>query len=137
MIATGYVDQLRQPRIKLTVKGIRKSFQIDPVIDTGFSGELSLPVAIAIPLGLELKGEAHVELADGSVTKELIFRGTVICEGRSKRIDILLTESTDALLGSALLQGHTLTIGYANHTVTIAPESVSASNKPQKPTQHK
>jgi predicted aspartyl protease len=66
---TGYVDQLQQPRVKLTVKGNRKSIRITPVVDTGFSGHLSLPVAIAISLGLELNGQVPVELADGSIKK--------------------------------------------------------------------
>ncbi|MDZ7290190.1 MAG: hypothetical protein ONB44_23925 [candidate division KSB1 bacterium] len=132
MSATGYVDRLRQPRIKLTVKGNRKSININPVIDTGFNGYLSLPVAIAIPLGLELKGEVPVELADGSMKKELTFRGSVVWQGLEYDIDIFLTESVDALLGSGLLQGQRLTIGYANRSVTIEPDAVPNFNKRKK-----
>jgi clan AA aspartic protease len=132
MINTGSVDRLRQPRIKLTVKGNRKSININPAIDTGFNGYLSLPVAIAIPLGLELKGEVPVELADGSLKKELTFRGAVNWQGLEYDIDIFLTESVDALLGSGLLQGLKLTIGYANRFVTIEQDIVPKSNKQKK-----
>lgn len=38
MSLTGYVDKLRQPRTKLTVKGNRKAIVVEPVIDTGFDG---------------------------------------------------------------------------------------------------
>jgi clan AA aspartic protease len=132
MSTTGYVDRLRQPRIKLTVIGSRKSITIDPVIDTGFGGHLSLPVVIAIPLGLELKGEVGVEFADGSTKKELIFQGSVIWQGQEHRVDIFLTESATALIGSGLLQGQKLAIDYAKRSVTIEPTAVPKTGKPKK-----
>jgi clan AA aspartic protease len=132
MGVTGYVDELRQPRIKLTVKGNRKAIVVKPVIDTGFDGYLSLPVSIAIPLGLELKGRVPVEFADGSMKKELTFQGTVFWQDHEYPIDIFLTESKDALVGSGLLQGLKLTIGYANHFVTIEPDIIPDSGKRKK-----
>ncbi len=132
MGAAGHVDELRQPRIKLTVKGNRKAISIKPVIDTGFDGYLSLPVAIAISLGLELNGQVSVEFADGSKKRELTFLGTVIWQDREYDIDIFLTESEDALIGSSLLQGLKLIIGYANHFVTIEPDIVTKRGKSKK-----
>jgi clan AA aspartic protease len=132
MRLTGYVDELRQPRIKLTVKGNRKAIGIEPVVDTGFDGYLSLPVAVAIPLGLELKGRVPVEFADGSTKNELTFRGKVAWQGREYPIEIFLTESKEALVGSGLLQGQKLTIGYASRSVFIGPDHISDSSKRQK-----
>jgi len=132
MNVTGYVDELRQPRIELTVKGNRKAIGIEPVVDTGFDGYLSLPVAVAIPLGLELKGRVPVELADGSMKNELTFRGTVIWRGHEYQIEIFLTESKEALVGSGLMQGQELTISYGKRSVTIEPDIIPASNKRKK-----
>jgi predicted aspartyl protease len=70
---TGYFDKFLHPRVRLIVRGLRKSLRIDPVIDTGFDGYLCLPVKMAIQLGLELSGESIVELADGSKKHELSF----------------------------------------------------------------
>jgi clan AA aspartic protease len=137
MYVTGYVDELRQPRIKLTVKGNRKAIGIEPIVDTGFDGYLSLPVAVAIPLGLELKGRVPVELADGSMKNELTFRGTVVWQGHEYQIEIFLTESKNALIGSGLMQGQKLAIDYANYTVTIERPVVRKPAKPQKRTSRK
>jgi len=62
----GYFDKFSHPRVRLIVKGLRKSLRNDPVVDRGFDGDLCLPVKMAIQLGLELFGESIVELADGS-----------------------------------------------------------------------
>jgi len=128
----GYVDKFRQPRVELTVKGNRTSLRVAPVVDTGFDGHLCLPVATAIPLGLELNGQVPVELADGSKKRELTFQGTAIWQGREFDIDIFLTESADALLGSSMMQGQKLTIAYANHFVTIEPDIVTKPGKSKK-----
>jgi hypothetical protein len=93
---------------------------------------LSLPIALAIPLGLELNGQVTIELADGSMKNELTFQGTVIWQGQEFDIDIFLTESADALIGSGLLQGQKLIIGYANHSVTIEPDIIPDSGKRKK-----
>jgi clan AA aspartic protease len=132
MNVTGYVNELRQPRIKLTVKGNRKAIGVEPIVDTGFDGYLSLPVAVAIHLGLELKGRVPVEFADGSMKNELTFQGTVVLQGHEYQIEIFLTESKDALLGSGMRQGQKLDIDYANRVVTIESAVVSKLVKPKK-----
>jgi hypothetical protein len=43
-----------------------------------------------------------------------------------------LSESVDALLGSALMQGQKLAIDYANYTVTIERPAVPKPGKRQK-----
>jgi len=128
----GYVDELRQPRTKLTVKGNRKTIVVEPVIDTGFDGYLSLPVSIAIPLGLELKGQVPVEFADGSMKNELTFQGMVFWQEHECPIDIFLTESKEALVGSGLMQGQELTISYGKHSVTIEPDIIPDPGKRKK-----
>ena len=132
MRLTGYVDELRQPRTKLTVKGNRKTIVVEPVIDTGFDGYLSLPVSIAIPLGLELKGQVPVEFADGSMKNELTFQGAVFWQEHECPIDIFLTESKEALVGSGLMQGQELTISYGKRSVTIEPDIIPDSGKRKK-----
>lgn len=87
---------------------------------------------IAIPLGLELKGRVPVDYADGSMKNELTFQGTVFWQEHEHPIDIFLTESKDALVGSGLMQGQKLAIDYANRTVTIESAVVSKLVKPKK-----
>ncbi len=125
MLIKGYFDKAEQPRVKLKVNGLRKSIDINPVIDTGFNDELCLPITAAIPLGLELAGRMLIELADGSSKSELFFRGWATWQGRTKPVRIFLTESSDALLGSRMMQGQSLNIDYANHIIAISEKAVA------------
>jgi len=90
------------------VKGLRSEIHTDAIIDTGFTGDLSLPLHLGIQLGLELQGAEYFELADGSVKRELIFKGIAILEEKELPISICLTESEDALLGVGLLKNQKL-----------------------------
>lgn len=53
---TGYVDKYLQPKIKIQVNGLLKGLQLDAIIDTGFNGDLCLPIGVAIQVGLILCG---------------------------------------------------------------------------------
>lgn len=129
MNVIGYFDKTGQPRVSLTVKGLRRSFRIDPVVDSGFDGQLCLPNELAIQLGLELKGKTYVELADGSRKFELSFQGSVIWQGREQVAKIFLTDSEDALLGSDLMQGQKLCIDYTNREVALSPSPKKKSKR--------
>jgi clan AA aspartic protease len=128
----GYFDKFVHPRVRLIVKGLRKSLRNDPVVDTGFDGDLCLPVKVAIQLGLELSGETIVELADGSKKQELSFLGSVFWQGQERLVKIFLTNSEDPLVGSGLMQGQKLAIDYANRTVIIETVAVSKPDKSKK-----
>ncbi len=129
MLIKGYFDKAEQPRVKLRIKGLRQAIEINPVVDTGFTGHLCLPIPTAIPLGLELVGRVVIELADGSLKSELIFRGWATWQGRTRPVRIFLTDSSDALLGSRMMQGQNLNIDYADHLVTIAEKAVAKKSR--------
>ncbi|MBI1924867.1 clan AA aspartic protease [Candidatus Poribacteria bacterium] len=99
--------------------GNRGETTIDALIDTGFDGALCVPIPIAIPLGLELYGDHTYELADGTIKQELTYRAIVHLGEETCRIEVILTESEDALLGSELLEGYVLEIDYGNRTIEI------------------
>jgi len=122
---TGFIDALGQPKIRLTVLGLRGQVDIEPVIDTGFDGDLCLPIPIAISLGLELHGCQTVELADGSRRRELVFIGTVLFDGENRPVEISITEAEDALVGTGLLATHKLDIGFLGKTVRLTDERQS------------
>jgi clan AA aspartic protease len=106
--------------------GLRGAQTVTAVVDTGFDGELCLPIEIAVGLGLELVGTEFVEYADGRIERELLFRGSVQFLGETKTIRIALTESEDALLGMALLKGRTLLIDCDTGGVRIERKPASA-----------
>jgi len=115
----GIIDELLQPKCKITIKGFRKSISVDTFIDIGFSGDLCLPIPIAIQLGLELRGDDYFELADGSMKHELLFKGEAIWDNKAIPVEISLTESSDALLGVRLLKDKKITIDFPTKVVSI------------------
>jgi clan AA aspartic protease len=94
----GYIDEYRHPKVVAMVNGVA----IDAVVDTGFDGDLCLPIEVAIQLGLNLCDTIEVELADGTRKRELVFTGEVKLGDKTKKVGIMLTESEEGLLGTQM-----------------------------------
>ena len=94
----GYIDKYRHPKVVVLVNGVA----IDAVVDTGFDGDLCLPIGVAIQLGLNLCDTIWVELADGTRKRELVFTGEVKLGDNTKKVGIMLTESEEGLLGTQM-----------------------------------
>lgn len=115
----GFFDNLGHPRVGISIYGCRTRMDVEALIDTGFDGFLCLPVSSAIALGLELQGEITVELADGTLRRELLFRvGVALGKRRVKGVTIL-TQAEDTLIGGSFLTRYALHIDYRKKTVTI------------------
>ena len=88
------------------------------------------PVPLAIEIGLELYGAQQTELADGSIKSELVFLGQAGFVGRpSQEVEILLTESDDALLGVEFLLDWRLEIDFSQRVVQIHPKARKRKKK--------
>ncbi|MDI6791471.1 MAG: hypothetical protein QME81_01195 [bacterium] len=73
----GIVDNYGRAMLEVAVSGIRREIAMLAVIDTGFEGDICLPVDMAIQLGLELWGREEIQLADGSIRKEIAMLAVV------------------------------------------------------------
>jgi clan AA aspartic protease len=82
---------------------------IDTVIDTGFSGFLSLPSSIITALDLPWSASDIVTLGDGSETLFDLYTANVIWDGQYREIYIAESEM-EPLLGMALLYGYRLQV---------------------------
>jgi clan AA aspartic protease len=107
------------PSFNLEIIGSRARMPITAIVDTGFDGAVCLPTPLAVRLGLELIGQTEVELADGTTKSELVFAGSVHLLGRTREASVYLTNSEDALLGTALLTDCRLTIDFPMDTVRL------------------
>jgi clan AA aspartic protease len=116
-----YFDEFGQPRVEIEVRGSQARVQVEALLDTGFDGELSLPVGIAIQLGLELRDVVAVELADGTIRDELVFRGHLIAEGREVEISLLLTHGQEPLMGTGLLRDRRVVLDFGRGEAEISP----------------
>jgi clan AA aspartic protease len=120
----GSVNSRREAIIQFIVLGKNHQRQaIKAVIDTGYTGFLTLPSAIITTLGLTWYMQEEGILGDGSLCMFNVFEATVIWDGQIKSIEINESE-TDPLVGMGLLDGYELNIqGFAGGLVTIKPLS--------------
>ncbi len=121
------------PLANLKVIGARQSVELQAIVDTGFDGHLCLPIRLAVQLGLELVGELVVELADGSRRNELLFAARVRLFDSDHEIDLMLTDSEDALIGTRLLNHYRASIEFPGGRVTVLGESKTKRNPKRKP----
>jgi clan AA aspartic protease len=106
----GVVNLRREAMLPVVVGNVNKQQQvIDTVIDTGFSGFLSLPLAIITALDLPWSASDIVTLGDGSETVFDLYIANVIWDGQYREIYIAESE-TEPLLGMALLYGYRLQV---------------------------
>ncbi len=116
----GRMDENGQVWLTLTVRGMREEAQIEAMVDTGFTWALSLPISIAVPLGLELVDFRPAELADGTVKHFFAFAVTVIIDKELPTV-CLITETGTPLTSPLLLQslGATLSIRFIDSSVSL------------------
>lgn len=88
---TGSLDSAGSPRLKIILRGVWQGVEqeLDAIVDTGFTGFLSMPMVDAFPLGLVLYGTTTTILADGSTSYKLMAVGTA-CVGTESKVGIVL-----------------------------------------------
>ncbi len=116
----GYVNSRREAIIQLAVLGERDQRQgVKAIIDTGYTGFLTLPSAVIATLELTWFMQEEGFLGDGSLCMFNVFEALVIWDGQVKPIEINESE-TDPLVGMGLLEGYELNIqGCSGGVVTI------------------
>ena len=94
---------------------------VDVLLDTGFDGQLKLTAAIIQELELVRSGYRYGELADGTTTRFMSYRATVIWDGQPRVVQVIEADS-EPLLGMELLQGSHVTLDVLDGgLVTIEP----------------
>lgn len=114
-----FFDARKHPKIKVTVVGVRKSSSLEAILDTGFDGYLSLPINIAVTLGIELIAIVPVEYADGRRSQELVFSVRVDLDGTEEMVPATLTAGSEALAGTALLAKYELRVNFPRKRITL------------------
>lgn len=106
----GRVNANGEATINLILYGYAGEEQtVEAIIDTGFTGYLSLPAALIDRLGLSWLGRAQALLADGSLHVFDMYIGTVMWNGQHRTIEVDEAD-TDPLAGMGLLRGHSLRV---------------------------
>lgn len=102
----GVVDQNCEATVRLVVGNADTERQVvDAIIDTGFTGFLTLPHSVLSTLNLKPYSREEGTLADGSEVIFDVYSGFVIWDGAFRRIDINASDATP-LVGMSLLYGY-------------------------------
>jgi clan AA aspartic protease len=94
---------------------------VEFVVDTGFTGFLTLPPAMVPALNLSFLRRVPANLADGSTIFLSVYSVTIVWDGAPRDVEVLAT-GRQPLLGTLLLDGYKLTADFEDGgTVTIDP----------------
>ena len=110
----GVVNSAYEAVIPLSLRGpAGQAQEVEAVIDTGFTGFVTLPPSLVAELGLVFMGTSEATLADGSEMSFDAYDVTVLWEGQPR--DVLIDEAdTTPLVGMLLLDRHNLNIDVEN-----------------------
>ena len=106
----GVVNAAYEPVVTLSVQGpAGQSQEIEAVIDTGFTGFLTVTPAMVTELGLRYRSRGWATLADGSEVPFDIYDVIVLWDGQPVYIEADAADATP-LVGMRLLDRHNLHI---------------------------
>jgi clan AA aspartic protease len=116
----GNVNEQREAIVQLAVFGENQQRQgIKAIIDTGYTGFLTLPPTLITTLGLTWYMQQEGILGDGTLCMFNVYEASVIWDGQIRAIEINESEA-DPLVGMGLLEGYELRIqAVAGGVVTI------------------
>ena len=82
MTERGAVSARLEPEVRVRLRGpAGNDIEVTAVIDTGYTGSLTLPVGVASSLGLARQAGGRAVLADGSVRRFDTFAAEVLWGG--------------------------------------------------------
>jgi len=107
---TGIITTAREAVIRVVVRGPSgHEVAVDAVIDTGFTGWLTLSTSLVVTLSLPFAGTTRATLSDGSEVAIDVFDATVVWDTRDRQVTVLATEG-GVLVAMAMLFGFRLTL---------------------------
>jgi clan AA aspartic protease len=108
-----------RPKIEITIRGSKRSIQIEAIVDSGFEGQFCVPMDVASWVGAVTLGWGEMELADGNK----VFVPTVACDvemlGTMASVKAFITDAQDPIIGTKLLEGFLLTVDFDSGNVQL------------------
>ena len=106
----GAVNAAHEAVLTLSLEGpAGETRDVAAVVDTGFTGFLTVTPALAVELGLPFEGTARATLADGSETTFPYYGVAVLWDGQTRYVEADAADTTP-LVGMRLIEGHSLYI---------------------------
>jgi len=106
----GKVNSNREAVIPVVIVNERKQTKlVNAVVDTGYTGDLTLPKDVVETLELSLRGFQEATLGNGSIIEFETYAGSVIWNGKVVEVEINASEA-GSLIGMKLLEGFKLEV---------------------------
>lgn len=121
---TGSINPIRQATLPVSIKDEASGQFVDfnPVVDTGFTGDLQLPVADIGRLNLPQIDIVNSQLADGRMVNADVYGATLLWFGSQETINVIAAEANIPLVGTKLLWGSAMSVEWEfGGRVTVAP----------------
>jgi clan AA aspartic protease len=120
-VMNGYVTD-HHALLGITFRTLAQTdIEIEYVIDTGFTGYLTMPLSAIQSLGLTFLRRMPANLADDSTIFVEVYLATILWAGEEKEVEVLAT-GRRPLVGTMLLDGYEMTVQFADQgLVTVDP----------------
>ena len=131
MTAQGQVNARLEAVVRLRLRGpAGAEAEVDAVVDTGFTGSLTLPQSVVASLGLARRSGGQAVLADGSSRRFETFAAEVFWDGAWRGV-VASVIGDESLMGMGLLAGHELRVEVvAGGAVAVVPLTSAGSGFP-------
>jgi clan AA aspartic protease len=114
---TGVVNVNGEAIIRMVVGNLsKKRVVVDAIIDTGYTGFLTLPPSTITELNLPWRGSEEGVLGDGSTQMFDVYSAEVIWDGEFRTVKIN-ESNTNSLIGVGLLYGYEVCIKTVNRGI--------------------
>lgn len=117
---SGYINEDLEPKLdNIFVMGEEAPIRLDVILDTGFNGELSLPVELKEKCKIEFVSVKPYELANGEIVEENVYLTELIVNEKSYIVETTLTGSKIALIGMELIRNKIAVFNLKDNTVKV------------------
>jgi clan AA aspartic protease len=116
---TGIVNARGEAIVRVVVGDLgNQRLMVDAVIDTGYTGYLTLPPLAITALDLPWRGSEEGTLGDGSTRMFDVYSATINWDGAYRTIKVNESDA-DSLLGVGLLYGYEVCIQTINRGTVL------------------
>jgi|SRR3989344_8985289 len=113
-----YLDSKNHPHIKFKVL-LNRWILVNCLIDTGFTGGLTLPEVYLKDSKQKPVSHQDFELADGSIENFPVYSSRVRYKNTVKNISLSFSKTSEAIVGLEFLLGYKLVLDLKRFLVTL------------------
>lgn len=122
----GAVNEFQEPILPITILSPEgEPFELDVIVDTGSTSELTLPAELIEVFQLDFVQEQPTTLADGQVIHTRVFHAQILWHSSFRRVRVIELKM-DPLIGMRLLEGSLLFVhARAGGEVLVEPDGTT------------